>query len=81
LRRYGKPEPASNISRILQAFRWIVTLRLTNADMAERAGATVTGIAGSHAVYVSQPNAVAALIGAICRIRAGRTPADHPLIT
>lgn len=30
--------------------------------MAKRAGATVTEIAGSHAVYVSQPNAVAALI-------------------
>ena len=30
--------------------------------MAKLAGATVTEIAGSHAVYVSQPNAVAALI-------------------
>jgi pimeloyl-ACP methyl ester carboxylesterase len=30
--------------------------------MAKRAGATVSEIAGSHAVYVSQPNAVAALI-------------------
>jgi pimeloyl-ACP methyl ester carboxylesterase len=30
--------------------------------MAERAGATVIEVAGSHAVYVSQPNAVAALI-------------------
>src|SRR5213082_2434684 len=30
--------------------------------MAKRAGATVTEIAASHAVYVSQPNAVAALI-------------------
>jgi pimeloyl-ACP methyl ester carboxylesterase len=30
--------------------------------MAERAGATVVEVAGSHAVYVSQPNAVAALI-------------------
>jgi pimeloyl-ACP methyl ester carboxylesterase len=30
--------------------------------MAKRAGATVTEVAGSHAVYVSQPNAVAALI-------------------
>jgi pimeloyl-ACP methyl ester carboxylesterase len=31
--------------------------------MAERAGATVTEAAGSHAIYVSQPGAVAALIG------------------
>ena len=30
--------------------------------MAKRAGATVTEVAGSHAVYVSQPKAVAALI-------------------
>jgi pimeloyl-ACP methyl ester carboxylesterase len=30
--------------------------------MAKRAGATVTEVAGSHAAYVSQPNAVAALI-------------------
>jgi len=30
--------------------------------MAKRAGATITEVAGSHAVYVSQPNAVAALI-------------------
>jgi pimeloyl-ACP methyl ester carboxylesterase len=30
--------------------------------MAERAGAAVTEIAGSHSVYVSQPDAVAALI-------------------
>jgi hypothetical protein len=30
--------------------------------MARRAGATVTEVAGSHAVYVSQPKAVAALI-------------------
>jgi pimeloyl-ACP methyl ester carboxylesterase len=30
--------------------------------MAERAGATVTEVAGSHAVYVSQPEAVAYLI-------------------
>jgi pimeloyl-ACP methyl ester carboxylesterase len=29
---------------------------------AKRAGATVTEVAGSHAVYVSQPDAVAALI-------------------
>jgi pimeloyl-ACP methyl ester carboxylesterase len=30
--------------------------------MAERAGSTVTEVAGSHAVYVSQPAAIAALI-------------------
>ncbi len=32
--------------------------------MAERAGATVIEVAGSHAVYVSQPEAVADLINA-----------------
>lgn len=31
-------------------------------SMAERANATITEVAGSHAVYVSQPEAVAALI-------------------
>jgi pimeloyl-ACP methyl ester carboxylesterase len=30
--------------------------------MSERAGATVTEVAASHSVYVSQPSAVAALI-------------------
>ena len=30
--------------------------------MSKRAGATVVEVAGSHAVYVSQPDAVAALI-------------------
>jgi hypothetical protein len=30
--------------------------------MAERAGATTTEVAGSHAIYVSQPAAVANLI-------------------
>jgi hypothetical protein len=30
--------------------------------MAERTGATVTEVAGSHAVYVSQPRAVADVI-------------------
>jgi len=30
--------------------------------MATRAGATVVEVAGSHAIYVSQPQAVAALI-------------------
>ncbi len=31
-------------------------------SMAKRAGSTVVEVAGSHAIYVSQPNAVAALI-------------------
>jgi hypothetical protein len=30
--------------------------------MSERAGSTVVEVAGSHAIYVSQPNAVVALI-------------------
>ncbi len=30
--------------------------------MAKRAGSTVVEVAGSHAIYVSQPNAVATLI-------------------
>jgi hypothetical protein len=30
--------------------------------MAERAGTTTTEVSGSHAVYVSQPGAVASLI-------------------
>jgi hypothetical protein len=30
--------------------------------MAQRAGSTVSEVPGSHAVYVSQPQAVAALI-------------------
>jgi hypothetical protein len=30
--------------------------------MAKRAGATVVEVAGSHAIYVSRPDAVAALI-------------------
>jgi hypothetical protein len=30
--------------------------------MSERAGSTVVEVLGSHAIYVSQPNAVAALI-------------------
>ena len=30
--------------------------------MAKRAGSTVVEVAGSHAIYVSQPNAVASLI-------------------
>ena len=35
--------------------------------MAERAGATTTEVAGSHAVYVSQPAAVAGLIAQAAR--------------
>ena len=31
-------------------------------QMSQRAGATVVEVAGSHAVYVSKPQAVAALI-------------------
>ena len=30
--------------------------------MAKRAGATIVEVPGSHAIYVSNPNAVAALI-------------------
>ena len=30
--------------------------------MSQRAGSSVVEVAGSHAIYVSQPNAVAALI-------------------
>jgi hypothetical protein len=30
--------------------------------MSQRAGSTVDEVAGSHAIYVSQPNAVAAII-------------------
>lgn len=35
--------------------------------MSKRAGSTVVEIAGSHAVYVSRPNAVAALIDEAAR--------------
>ena len=35
--------------------------------MADRAGATTTEIAGSHAIYVSRPGPVAALIGQAAR--------------
>jgi pimeloyl-ACP methyl ester carboxylesterase len=35
---------------------------LAQRFMSERAGATVVEVAGSHAIYVSQPNAVASLI-------------------
>ena len=40
--------------------------------MAERAGSTVVEVAGSHAVYVSRPDAVAELIEAA----AGEVKAD-----
>jgi hypothetical protein len=30
--------------------------------MAERAGATTTEVSGSHAIYVSQPSAVASVV-------------------
>ena len=36
-------------------------------SMAERAGSTVTEVAGSHAVYVSKPKDVAALIARAAR--------------
>jgi pimeloyl-ACP methyl ester carboxylesterase len=36
-------------------------------QMAERAGATSTEVPGSHAIYVSQPSAVAGLIGQAAR--------------
>jgi hypothetical protein len=35
--------------------------------MAKRTGSTVTEVAGSHAIYVSQPEAVAALIATAAR--------------
>ena len=42
-------------------------------QMANRAGATVTEARGSHAIYVSQPQAVAATIAAAAKARARRT--------
>src|SRR3954470_16410378 len=41
--------------------------------MAERAGSTVVEVAGSHAIYVSQPNAVATLIKDAANGMAGKT--------
>jgi pimeloyl-ACP methyl ester carboxylesterase len=41
--------------------------------MSERAGSTVVEVAGSHAIYVSQPNAVAALIKQAARGAAAAT--------
>jgi hypothetical protein len=40
--------------------------------MSKRAGSTVVEVAGSHAVYVSQPNAVAALIQKAAKEMAAR---------
>jgi hypothetical protein len=42
--------------------------------MSQRAGSTVDEVAGSHAIYVSQPMAVAALIAKAAQ---GATPAVH----
>ena len=44
--------------------------------MSERAGSTVVEVAGSHAIYVSQPNAVAALIKQAARGAAAATAAS-----
>ena len=44
--------------------------------MSERAGSTVVEVAGSHAIYVSQPNAVAALIKQAAQGAAGATAAS-----
>jgi pimeloyl-ACP methyl ester carboxylesterase len=45
-------------------------------QMAERAGATTTEVAGSHAIYVSRPQAVASLITQAARsLRAARSVA------
>lgn len=44
-------------------------------EMAERAGATTTEVPGSHAIYVSQPAAVASLITQAARSLSDTTPA------
>jgi pimeloyl-ACP methyl ester carboxylesterase len=44
--------------------------------MSERAGSTVVEVAGSHAIYVSQPDAVAALIKQAARGAAAATAAS-----
>src|SRR5437870_13551346 len=44
--------------------------------MSERAGSTVAEVAGSHAIYVSQPNAVAALIKQAAQGAAAATAAS-----
>ena len=51
--------------------------------MAKRAGATVVEVKASHAVYVWQPSAVAALIEQAARTAKAATalagPGDHPV--
>jgi len=42
--------------------------------MAERAGATITEVEGSHVIMVSQPDAVAAVIGTRPPPSTGRPP-------
>jgi pimeloyl-ACP methyl ester carboxylesterase len=42
--------------------------------MAERAGATVVEVAGSHAIFLSHPEAVAGLIRAALKESAAMTP-------
>ncbi len=44
--------------------------------MSARAGSTVAEVAGSHAIYVSQPNAVAALIKQAAQGAAAATAAS-----
>ena len=44
--------------------------------MSQRAGSTVVEVAGSHAIYVSQPNAVAALIKQAAQGAAAATAAS-----
>jgi len=44
--------------------------------MSQRAGSTVVEVAGSHAIYVSQPNAVAALIKQAAQGTAAATAAS-----
>jgi hypothetical protein len=44
--------------------------------MSERAGSSVVEVAGSHAIYVSQPNAVAALIKQAAQGAAAATAAS-----
>src|SRR6184192_1877482 len=58
----GKPAWKSKKSYYLVSTRDKMIPPPAQQFMAKRAGATVTEVAGSHAVYVSQPNAVAALI-------------------
>lgn len=46
--------------------------------MAQRAGATVVELHGSHAIYVSQPRATAALIAQAARDLGVRAGTEHP---